>query len=277
MSSEWRPARARVFDLWLIPPGLPPALLEDFAAAGQSARISDTTAGERAPEPGAAIPVVTGGAGLEASPEVSGWRAAVLPLGDVRTGVGIEEDGRLCGDNTDAPGFMADLAEQGVDLAEMTAAGALVLGAGGSARAVVFALATAGIPVTVWARRGEQAQALCQALAPFLPPAARLHALPPDAPTPGHPALIVNCTPAGMEPQVEVSPWPAHWPLYPGQVVYDLVYHPPRTRFLEQAAAHGARGINGLGMLLHQGALAWSLWTGQPAPLAAMRRALLHP
>ncbi|GIU74986.1 MAG: hypothetical protein KatS3mg004_2073 [Bryobacteraceae bacterium] len=96
MSSEWRPARARVFDLWLIPPGLPPALLEDFAdAAGQGARISDSTTEDHAPEPGAAIPVVTGGAGIEASSEVSGWRAAILPLGDARPGVGIEEDGRL--------------------------------------------------------------------------------------------------------------------------------------------------------------------------------------
>ncbi|MGC8758355.1 MAG: hypothetical protein ACP5VC_00220 [Bryobacteraceae bacterium] len=95
MSSEWRPARARVFDLWLIPPGLPPALLEDFAVAGQGARNSDSTAGDRAPEPGAAITIATGGAGMEASPEVSRWRAAVIPLDDARLGVGIEEDNRL--------------------------------------------------------------------------------------------------------------------------------------------------------------------------------------
>lgn len=199
---------------------------------------------------------------------------AAQAIGAVNTIV-VREDGRLYGDNTDAPGFLADLTEQGVALADRTAAGALVLGAGGSARAVAFALATAGVPVTVWARRPEQAQALCETLRPFLPPTARVQALPSAADTPGHPALIVNCTSAGMHPQEDASPWPAHWPLYPDQIVYDLVYNPPRTRFLAQAAAHGARPINGLGMLLHQGALAWTLWTGQPAPLAAMRRALL--
>ena len=198
---------------------------------------------------------------------------AARAIGAVNT-ILVREDGRLYGDNTDAPGFIADLTEQGVVLADIAAEGALVLGAGGSARAVVFALATAGVPVTVWARRAEQAQALCDGLRPFLPSAVVLQVLPPTAPTPGRPALIVNCTPVGMEPQVGVSPWPSSWALHPGQIVYDLVYNPPHTRLLQQAAAHGARGINGLGMLLHQGALAWELWTGRPAPLAAMRRAL---
>ncbi len=200
---------------------------------------------------------------------------AARAIGAVNT-ILVREDGRLCGENTDAPGFIADLTEQGVSLADVAAEGALILGAGGSARAVAFALATAGVPVTVWARRVEQAQALCDELRPFLPSAVSLQVLPPAAPTPGRPALIVNCTPVGMEPQVGVSPWPSHWSLHPGQIVYDLVYNPPYTRLLQQAAAHGARGINGLGMLLHQGALAWELWTGRPAPLSAMRQALLQ-
>lgn len=199
---------------------------------------------------------------------------AAQAIGAVNTIV-VQEDGRLYGDNTDAPGFIADLAEQGVDLVEVAAEGALVLGAGGSARAVVFALATAGVPVTVWARRDGQAQALCEALRPFLPATARLQALPPEADSPSRPALVVNCTSAGMHPQEETSPWPAHWPLDSGAIVYDLVYNPPCTRLLAQAAAHGARTLNGLGMLLHQGALAWTLWTGQPAPLAVMRQALV--
>ena len=89
--------------------------------------------------------------------------------------------------------------------------------------------------------------------------------------------LIVNCTPLGMTPYVDTSPWPDGLVLRPAQIAYDLVYNPPDTRFLIQARASGAGAINGLGMLLHQGALAWEAWTGQPAPLAAMREALSRP
>lgn len=208
---------------------------------------------------------------------------AARAIGAVNT-IAVRENGRLCGDNTDAPGFLADLVAQDIRLPELVAGGALILGAGGSARAIVYALATAGIPILLAARRSEQAQHLLADLLPHLPSSARLHALTPGpAPdfsgmlrslAPSAPRLIVNCTPLGMSSRVDASPWPDDAPFRRDQIVYDLVYNPPETRLLAQARAAGARGLNGLGMLLHQGALAWEQWVGRPAPLAAMRAAL---
>ncbi|MFO3798010.1 MAG: shikimate dehydrogenase family protein, partial [Anaerolineales bacterium] len=74
--------------------------------------------------------------------------------------------------------------------------------------------------------------------------------------------LVVNCTPLGMYPQVEFSPWPDDLPLPRQAIVYDLVYNPPRTRFLEEAEKHGLQAIGGIGMLLRQASLSFRLWTG---------------
>ncbi len=218
---------------------------------------------------------------------------AATAIGAVNTLV-VRPDGALYGDNTDAPGFLADLVEKGLDLDSLAAQGALVLGAGGSARAVAYALAAHGIPTTVLARRPEQAEALVASLlshlgadSPFRNPQSAIRNSPSfpllaawpwtDLAAAAHGAgLVANCTPLGMTPHVDASPWPEDLPFRPDQVAYDLVYNPPQTRFLAQARASGARAFNGFGMLLHQGALAWELWTGQPAPLSPMREALLR-
>jgi shikimate dehydrogenase len=85
--------------------------------------------------------------------------------------------------------------------------------------------------------------------------------------------LLVNATPVGMWPDVEATPWPEALRLAPRWTVFDLVYNPMQTRLLFRARAAGARAIGGLGMLVHQGALAFELWTGRPAPVAVMRAA----
>lgn len=197
---------------------------------------------------------------------------AAQAIGAVNTII-VQADGVLRGENTDAPGFLADLHEQGVSLAEVQAGGALILGAGGSARAVAYALAAAGVPTRIHARRPAQAAQLVAALRPHLPDPT-LIAQHPSFIT-NDPALmikmVVNCTPVGMAPQTQASPWPAEARFHPGQILYDLVYTPPDTRLMQQARGGGAHAIGGLGMLLHQGALAWQLWTNHPAPLAAMR------
>lgn len=211
-------------------------------------------------------------------------KQAVIPFLDVLSpsaqGIGavntivVRADGSLFGDNTDAPGFLADLAAHGVRDEELDRRGALVLGAGGSARAVVYALASCGVPVHVAARRPEQARRLVESLRPHFSAVSLFMASlesPPDV------RLIVNCTPAGMTPHVDVSPWPDELPFQPDQVVYDLVYNPPMTRLMRQARGQGLPAFDGLGMLLNQGALAWEQWTGQPAPLEAMRTALQSP
>lgn len=213
-------------------------------------------------------------------------KQAVMPFLDVLTpearAIGavntiiVEEDGTLVGTNTDAMGFWQDLQALGAPLDDLTASATLVLGAGGSARAVAYALATHDIPVRILARRPEQAQLLVASLSPYLPDAGLLTSHPwPELRTLAATArLIVNCTPVGMFPNIDASPWPDNLPFRPEQIVYDLVYNPRQTRLMAQAAAAGARAWNGLGMLVRQGALAWELWTGHPAPVAAMRAAV---
>jgi shikimate dehydrogenase len=170
--------------------------------------------------------------------------------------------GRMLGDSTDGPGFLAALAEEGIAVGGRRT---LVLGAGGAARAVVLALGRAGASVVVAARRLEAAAA-----AALLAPSGRPVALEAVDGEVGGADLVVNATPLGMAgegPPLDAAR------LRPGQVVVDLVYHPVETPLLAAARATGARTSNGLGMLVHQAARAFSLWTGAEAPLATMRQA----
>lgn len=173
----------------------------------------------------------------------------------------------LIGHNTDAAGWLADLHALGVAI---TGRPVLVLGAGGAARAAVAGCASVGASVRVIARRREQSSGL-QSLISHLElfdytPAALSQAAAGCA-------LIVNCTPLGMTPHADASPWLDGVPFPPGAFVYDMVYNPAETRLTRQARAAGLRAATGLGMLVEQGALAFELWTGRPAPRALMRAA----
>ncbi len=179
----------------------------------------------------------------------------------------FKRDGQLWGDNTDAEGFWLDLRRVFGDL---PAGEALLLGAGGAARAVAYALARRGWRVTVAARRVEQARTLCADLTPvgcgMLHPLA-LDALPSaianqKSKIGNHqsPLLIVNCTPVGMYPHVETSPWPEGVPFPTGARLYDLVYNPEETQLMRDARAAGLPAVNGLGMLRAQAALAFGRW-----------------
>jgi shikimate dehydrogenase len=166
-------------------------------------------------------------------------KQAVLPLLDECTPAAqvigavntiMYRNGRLIGDNTDAPGFLADLQRAFPGLAKP--AEAVVLGAGGAARAVVYALAHAGWQVRVAARRIEQAQALVVSLHANMQDGARgdLCAIALDAAGMANlqrVRLIVNATSAGMVPHVSGDPWPADAPLPCGAAAYDLLYNPP--------------------------------------------------
>lgn len=185
---------------------------------------------------------------------------------------------RLCGTNTDAEGLARALREGGVAL---TDARVTVLGAGGAARASVVGLARAGArTITVAARRLGEAQALVASLAPHLTsttlsacahePAA-LHAAF------AHTDLLVQATSATLDGGPTADAFAASLPLpaLPSSaVVTDLVYRPLQTAVLGRAQAQKLKTVDGLGMLLHQGALAFERWTGKPAPIAVMRRAL---
>lgn len=181
----------------------------------------------------------------------------------------------LFGTNTDWSGFMTDLQALGFDPAGQDC---LVLGAGGSARAVVYGLEIARGRVHLWARRQEQAEQVIRALAPYLPdgvinPVAHL----PHWLAHHQPALIVNTTPLGMAPHVAASPWPDDLPFPPAALVYDLVYNPAQTKLMRDAAAAGCRTSNGLGMLLRQGLQAFELWTGIEVDMAAIKGTLSTP
>ena len=175
--------------------------------------------------------------------------------------------GRLLGHNTDALGFLADLARLG-----FTGQNALVLGAGGSARAVGYALLGAGWQVIVTARRLEQAQALASALGSSST-ALCVEPFEPAALTQPF-SLIINTTPVGMFPNVAASPWPDGVPFPIGAAVYDLVYNPAETALVRSARAAGLSAATGLGMLVEQAALAFELWTGQVISRAPLWQAI---
>jgi shikimate dehydrogenase len=175
----------------------------------------------------------------------------------------------LVGENTDGEGFLRSLAEE----AGFTPEGrrCVVLGGGGAARAVIVALSDAGAAeVGVLNRSVDRASAA----ASLAGPAGRVVGLDAVAGA----ELVVNATPVGMAGTGEAS---MRSPLdersiRPDHVVVDLVYHPRRTLLLQQADARGATVVGGLGMLLHQAGLAFQLWTGRPAPIDAMRNAVLR-
>ncbi len=184
-------------------------------------------------------------------------------------------DGRMFGFNTDADGFLQSLLETGFS---PQGARCLVLGAGGAARAVVFSLAKAGArAISIFNRTVERAAFLvddisstyadirfsCELLSPQTLAAAN------DSFD-----LVVNTTSLGMLPHTEASPWDGDIPL-PNAVICDLVYTPIRTKFLQQAVAQGLPIVDGTGMLIHQGAKAFEIWTGQPAPVDVLRQTLL--
>jgi shikimate dehydrogenase len=181
------------------------------------------------------------------------------------------EDGRLAGFNTDIAGFLCGLAEAG---GIEPGSKALLLGAGGAARAVAFALSRAGHPVVILSRRPEQASRLVASLPCHN---ARITSGPLEQTTLDtyleDATLLVNCTPAGMWPDTESSPLPEGTCLRHGLLVYDLVYRPRPTRLLQEAIAAGCRAQDGLAMLVHQGAEAFKIWTGKEPPVEVMREA----
>lgn len=181
---------------------------------------------------------------------------------------------RLLGYNTDWSGFLADLEALAIDIAGRDS---LILGAGGSARAVAYGLAKAGAHICVLARRGEQAAQLVSDLAPLFEagqfssyPLPDLGAVVANLTTP----LIVNTTPLGMVPDTNISPWPDNLPFPENAFVYDLVYNPAETKLMRQSQAAGCRAANGVGMLIRQGAQAFRLWTNKEPDVAVMAAAI---
>jgi shikimate dehydrogenase len=203
--------------------------------------------------------------------EVRGDAARLRSVNCVSRGAG----GTLVGESTDGEGFVRSLREEGHDPAGVRA---LVLGAGGAARAVVLALAQAGAEVRVAARRPEAAADVA-GIASGVDGGVRTVAWSEVSAAARSCDLVVNATPIGMSaagsaPEGVALPLEAG-DLGPDRVVADLVYQPRRTALLELAAASGAATVDGVGMLVHQGAIAFERWTGTTAPVDVMRAAVL--
>lgn len=189
--------------------------------------------------------------------------------------------GRLIGYNTDGRGYVASLREAGVDPTEKAV---ILLGAGGAAKGVAIALINAGVrELIIHARRAEAGAALAAHLK-SVSGYAKLSAEPSDAAQDtavktARPVLLINTTPLGMKPG-DALPFPASH-IKADWVVSDLIYRPFETPLLAAAKKIGAETVPGLGMLLHQGALAFEIWTALSPPIQAMNEALLkafsHP
>jgi shikimate dehydrogenase len=204
---------------------------------------------------------------LEVAKAVDRLSGTAEALGAVNT-VGRDRRGGLFGENTDGEGFLRSLADAGFDPAGRRC---LVVGAGGAARAVARALAGAGAVEVVVVNRTPERAGTAVALAG---PVGRVGV----ADEAGEADLVVNATPLGMARRFDGAGGEDPLPVDPadlgaGQVVVDLVYDPPVTPLLDAAAAGGALAVNGLGMLVHQAALQFELWTGQRPSLDAMWQA----
>lgn len=177
----------------------------------------------------------------------------------------VRPDG-LWGHSTDGQGLLDSLRDdEGVNPEGMVV---VVLGGGGAARAVTASLAGAGAAAVVVVNRTEAKAAEAARLAGARGRVGSQRDIPGAD-------LVVNATPVGMGggPDPAGTPFPADL-VSAGQVVVDLVYSPTRTPLLDAAAQRGARAVGGLGMLVHQAALQFGLWTGLPAPLEDMRAAV---
>ena len=177
----------------------------------------------------------------------------------------VNDDGRLKGHNTDASGFLAALRGHGFISAGRKA---VVLGAGGAARAVVFALRDSGAAVTVLNRTPAKAAELAAATGAI---AGDLGESSVSTALDGA-ELLVNATSVGLYPESEVSPL-AGYRLKPSLTVMDTIYRPRRTRLLADAQAAGCQVIDGLDMLVAQGAESFELWTGRSPDRTVMLRA----
>jgi shikimate dehydrogenase len=170
----------------------------------------------------------------------------------------IFEDGEIRADNTDADGLLRALPSSPAEKR------ALVLGAGGAARAVVWALVREGAEVGVWNRTELRSQHLCEELGgePVVDPRQSAY------------ELIVNSTAVGLGDEDPFAELPLRVDGFaPGQTVVDMVYGGEPTALLRAADAAGATVVDGIEVLVQQGALSLEIWTGRPAPLQVMRAA----
>ena len=206
-------------------------------------------------------------------------KGAVLPyLDEISESAGImgavntvyRKDGKLVGENTDGKGFLRSLQDENIPIQGQKA---VILGAGGAARAIAVELAGAGIhTVTVINRDETRGQALADILNKHTSAHGVFIPWKGAAVIPADTDILVNATPVGFTD--DNKPDLAYDSLKAGMIVCDVIPNKVWTAFLLEAKARGLRTLNGLQMLVNQGAIAYELWTGKPAPVAVMRQAM---
>ena len=180
---------------------------------------------------------------------------------------------RLIGENTDGKGFLRGVREEaGID---PNGKNILVLGAGGAARAITVELALAGAGrITIWNRSAERGEALVRDLKQRT--SADAHFVPwrGVCAVGAEVDILVNATSIGLFPEVDAMPEVDLKGARGDLLVCDVVPNPPESRLIKTARARGLRTLNGLPMLVYQGAIGFEMWTGRKAPERAMREAL---
>ena len=186
----------------------------------------------------------------------------------------VKDRGLLVGSNTDASGALQALQQGGV---ETTGQRVVILGSGGAARAIAFALGVEGKieHLTLLGVDEQERTALANDLKAKTSILLHDRALTPETlqSALAQAQLLIHCTPIGMHPKVDKSCVPKHL-LHRDLTVMDIVYNPLNTRLLQDAQAAGCRTIQGINMFLYQAVGQFELWTGKPAPIEVMRKVL---
>ncbi len=179
--------------------------------------------------------------------------------------------GKLIGFNTDGEGALRALEEKVGSVREKEV---VLLGAGGAARAIAFSLSKTGARLTIANRTVSRAKALASTIEQKLGIEVEVASLNRAELTGAlkNIDVLINATSVGMSPKADQTLVSASM-MHRGLVVYDIVYGPLRTKLLREARRAGGRTIDGLGMLVHQGALAFEIWTGKRAPIKIMEAA----
>jgi shikimate dehydrogenase len=204
-------------------------------------------------------------------PHLDRITATATKIGAVNTIV-RQPDGTLLGENTDGKGFIRSVLETGLSL---RGARAVVLGAGGAARAIAVELAEAGAAsVRVVNRTEARGSELAAQVRNSTGVETAFDPWPEGYRVPADTQLLVNATSIALHPNVDDQVPIDYSTIRSGMVVCDVIPNPPSTPFLRLAAEAGATTLDGLGMLVYQGAIAFKMWTGAEAPIEVMRSAL---
>ncbi|MDH5398142.1 MAG: shikimate dehydrogenase [Cyclobacteriaceae bacterium] len=181
-------------------------------------------------------------------------------------------EGKLYGENTDGKGFVRALGEEGISLKEKRIQ---LLGAGGAARAIAVEAALAGAShIHIVNRDGEKGQDLTNHISENTPATADFRGWYGPVEVRDEVDILVNATSIGLYPHVSEKPDLDYDGIKPGMVVCDVIPNPPDTMFLAEAKKRGATALDGLGMLVYQGAIGFEYWTGQQAPIEVMKAAM---